>query len=132
MGIGIMHFDLDFEFSGGEVEGLVFEAKGGDQVVEGCDTVPGCYEFSASRASREARFWAEAGQTGYSSSATAGFFSNRSASNPCGGPCRGTHNLHPCMYDIELLSFVTQMQVIEIRYWLVMFFYWIASSFYLK
>jgi len=36
MGIEIMHF----EFAGGEVEGLVFEAKGGDQVVEECDTVP--------------------------------------------------------------------------------------------
>lgn len=83
----MMFFDLDFEFAGGEVEGLVFDAKGGDQVVEECHTVPGCYEFSASRASREARFGAEASQIGYSSSATAGFFSHRSASKPCGGSC---------------------------------------------
>lgn len=80
---------LDFEFAGGEVEGFVFEAKGRDQIVEECDTVPWCYEFSASRASREARFGAEAGKTGYSCSAAAGFFSHWPASKPCGGPCWG-------------------------------------------
>jgi len=49
---------MDFDFAGGEVEGLVFEAEGGDQVIEECGTFPGCYEFSASRASGEARFGA--------------------------------------------------------------------------
>ncbi len=35
-------------FAGWEVEGFVLEAKGRNQCIEECDTIPWCYEFSAS------------------------------------------------------------------------------------
>lgn len=74
---------------GRKVEGFVLEAKRGNQVVEECGTLPGCDEFSASRSCGEARLRIEAGQTGHSSSTTAGFFSHWSASKPGRGSCRG-------------------------------------------
>lgn len=80
----------------------MLEAKRRNQVTEECDTVPGCYEFSASGTCREARVRAEGGKTGHPSSTTAGFFSHWSASEPCRGSCRGMYNLHytPCVATI--------------------------------